>query len=269
MRSEPAPQPSAQPATDYTQDSGYSTTAGGDVYVNRGATLWGIAQRMRPDSRLTMNQTMLAIYEANREAFSGNINRLKAGATLRIPSADDVFQISRGDAFSEVKRQNESWRADKGIVDTTVADTGFEDTYDTAYEDTTTYDDAADAADTATDSTYDAGYGAAEPAQPETETSLTLVPPDEEDASTVYSDDLEATDASTREQEIENRIAELEAADVPNQQSLIEIRDNELAALRQELAEIRGETAAIDDAGVDAVPGDDEIQAEADDEAAA
>ena len=269
VSSEPAPQPSVQPATDDTQDSGYSTTAGGDVYVNRGDTLWGIAQRMRPDSRLTMNQTMLAIYEANRDAFSGNINRLKAGVTLRIPSADDVFQISRGDAFSEVKRQNESWRADKGIVDTSVADTGYDDTFDTAYDDTTTYDDAADTADTTTDSTYDAGYGAEEPAQPETETSLTLVPPDEEDAGTVYSDDLEATEAPTREQEVENRIAELEAADVPDQQSLIEIRDNELAALRQELAEIRGETAAIDDTTIDEMPGDDETEAAADDEVAA
>ena len=49
---------------------------------------------------------------------------------------------------------------------------------------------------------------------------------------------------------------------MPQQQSLIEIRDNELAALRQELAEIRGETAAIEDAVVD-------TEAEADAEAAA
>ena len=34
---------------------------------------------------------------------------------------------------------------------------------------------------------------------------------------------------TTREEDIEARIAELEAADVPVQQSLIEIRDNELA----------------------------------------
>ena len=45
------------------------------------------------------------------------------------------------------------------------------------------------------------------------------------------------SEPTSREQEIEDRIAELEAADVPDQQSLIEIRDNELASLRQELAE--------------------------------
>ncbi len=49
------------------------------------------------------------------------------------------------------------------------------------------------------------------------------------------------------------RIAELEAADVPQQQSLIEIRDNELAQLREELARIRGEVyePALDDPFVD------------------
>ena len=47
-----------------------------------------------------MNQTMLAIYEANPEAFANNINVLSAGASLRIPSADEVFQINRRDANS-------------------------------------------------------------------------------------------------------------------------------------------------------------------------
>ncbi|MFQ5610438.1 MAG: FimV family protein, partial [Woeseiaceae bacterium] len=72
----------------------------------------------------------------------------------------------------------------------------------------------------------------------------------------------------TREQEILDRIAELEAADVPIQQSLIEIRDNELALLRQELADIRGEVYVppVDDGtGVDDILADDSL---ADDAAA-
>jgi pilus assembly protein FimV len=77
-----------------------------------------------------------------------------------------------------------------------------------------------------------------------------------------YTEELEAAEPTTREQEIENRIAELEAADVPEQQSLLEIRDNELAALRQELAEIRGEVAALDEPQADDTLPDDEIQAE-------
>ena len=58
-----------------------------------------------------------------------------------------------------------------------------------------------------------------------------------------------ADDVSPREQEILDRIAELEGADVPQQQSLIEIRDNELAQLREELARIRGEEASEDPPG--------------------
>jgi len=238
-RPAPQPEPSYDDSPDYSE-SVYSTVTGGDYNVVRGDTLWGIASRLRPDSRLTMNQTMLAIFEANPDAFLGNINRLKAGVELRIPSADNVFQISRGNAFSEVKRQNDEWGG-MPAPDTSYADTSTDSTYDdTGYGDTA-YDDAG-----TTDPT-------AIPDAPDTETSLTLVPPDEEPVGIDYDDDFDTAEPTSRETEIEGRIAELEAADVPDQQSLIEIRDNELAALRQELANIRGESyePLIDDAAID------------------
>ena len=194
--SRPQPQPASprtQQPTAPADTSPYDTQSAGAYVVQRGETLWGIASRMRTDSRLSMNQTMLAIYEANPGAFAGNINLLKAGATVRIPSADEVFQISRRDAFSEVQRQNTNWRG--GVTDTT-------------------------------------------PPQAETRPSLILVPPDEEPAGVAYDDERDTEEVFTREQEVENLIAELEAADVPQQQSLIEIRDNELANLRRELASV-------------------------------
>jgi pilus assembly protein FimV len=201
-QAEPAPAPTRQAAPmqprpeAVTDTTPYDREAGGDYLVHRSETLWGIASRVRPDERLTMNQTMLAIFQANPEAFGGNINILRAGASLRIPSADDIFQINRSEALAEAQRQHAAWRG--GTVP--APDTG-------------------------------------------TRPSLTLVPPDEE-----YEPGIEeiepgiAEQPQSREDEIEQRIAELEAADVPQQQSLIEIRDNELAALRQELARIRGET---------------------------
>ena len=188
--------PRTQRPTAPADTSPYDTQSAGAYVVQRGETLWGIASRMRPDTRLSMNQTMLAIYEANPGAFAGNINLLKAGATVRVPSADEIFEISRGDAFSEVQRQNTNWRG--GVADAT-------------------------------------------PPPAETRPSLILVPPDEEPAGVAYDDERETAEVFTREQEVENLIAELEAADVPQQQSLIEIRDNELANLRKELANIRGE----------------------------
>jgi pilus assembly protein FimV len=206
---EPEPEPLArepEPAPQAGEpDLPFETAEGGDHVVQPRETLWGIASRYRPDSRLTMNQTMLAIFEANPGAFADNINILRAGARLRIPSADDIYRIDRAYALSEAKRQNAAWRG--------------------------------------------APEPAAESAAPATRPSLQLVPPDDEtsgiDTGAVVPEDAESTAAeaedSMREQEILDRIAELEAADVPQQRSLIEIRDNELAALRQELAEIRGD----------------------------
>jgi pilus assembly protein FimV len=213
-------QPKPQPVADQTP---YDSVAGGDYLVQRSETLWGIASRVRPDFRLSINQTMLAIFEANPEAFGGNINILRAGAALRIPSADDIFRISRGDALAEAQRQHAEWTG--GTVPARAADTS---------------------------------------ARP----SLVLVPPDEELVDDAAGEPAAGTqfddEPTTRENEIERRIAELEAADVPQQRSLIEIRDNELAALRDELARIRGEIyePPVDDIVVDDM--DDEIADAAD-----
>ena len=99
----PAPQPRPE-------EPRAAAPAGEQVYrVAPSETLWGIARDMRPDEGLSINQTMLAIFEANPQAFNGNINRLRAGAYLTIPTADDIYRISRGDATAEVKRQNEEW----------------------------------------------------------------------------------------------------------------------------------------------------------------
>jgi len=220
----PSVPPREEPPVD---DTPFATTPGGDHVVQRGETLWGLAARMRPDARLTMNQTMLAIFEANPDAFGGNINMLRAGASLRMPSADDIFRIDRGDAFREAERQHAEW------------DSG--------------YRPAPAVPDPIVDE---------EPTQP----SLQLVPPDE-DLAAVDTGTDSVVDAAplTREQEILERIANIEAEDVPQQQSLIEIRDNELASLREELARIRGE---VYEPPVDAMP-DEEIFVDQGDEATA
>jgi pilus assembly protein FimV len=225
----PAPQQSApvRPAPKplpVADDTPYDTAGAADYVVQRGETLWGIASSMRPDSRLSMNQTMLAIFEANPQAFESNINIMKAGASLNLPSADDIYQIDRSDASSEVQRHHSSWGS---YVPPAVTSEPIVDTEDSR-------------------------------------PSLTLVPPDEDPVGidTGSTDTAYGDEPLTREQEIEDRMAELEAADVPIQQSLIEIRDNELAALRQELANIRGEvyepeplvddTTALEDSELDA-----------------
>ncbi len=78
----------------------------GSYSVQRRDTLWSIANRVRGDRDLTVNQVMLALYRANPEAFLGNINRLKAGAILRVPADAQLNQLTPQEATSAVRQQN-------------------------------------------------------------------------------------------------------------------------------------------------------------------
>jgi pilus assembly protein FimV len=77
--------------------------------VQRGEALWAIADRMRPEG-VSVNQMMIAIYQANAAAFGGNINLLRAGATLRIPENADLNALTRTAANAEVQRQTDEWQ---------------------------------------------------------------------------------------------------------------------------------------------------------------
>ena len=72
-----------------------------------GDTLWGIALATRPDRSISIPQMMVAIQQANPEAFiNGNINRLKAGYALKIPAFETATSISERLAEAEVDAQN-------------------------------------------------------------------------------------------------------------------------------------------------------------------
>lgn len=85
-----------------------SVAAGGQVgntadgvTVDRGDTLWGIAERSRPNANVSVQQMMVALHEANPQAFAGNdINRLLSGQVLRIPSEEDVRRIEPATALA-------------------------------------------------------------------------------------------------------------------------------------------------------------------------
>jgi pilus assembly protein FimV len=79
--------------------------------VAEGETLWVIARNTRPDEGISVNQMMMALYQANPQAFiNNNINLLRRGAILRIPGADEVRAISSAEAAQLVARQHEQWR---------------------------------------------------------------------------------------------------------------------------------------------------------------
>ncbi len=80
--------------------------------TDRRDTLWSIASRTRPSNRVSVQQTMLAIQRLNQEAFlHGNINLLKAGYSLRLPSEAQALEVSTTEANQQVALQTEDWRA--------------------------------------------------------------------------------------------------------------------------------------------------------------
>lgn len=76
--------------------------------VEGGESLSMIAAQIAPDD-VTHSQVMIALFEANPEAFGGNINLLFAGTTLRIPDPGD-YTLSADAATAEVKRQTMAWQ---------------------------------------------------------------------------------------------------------------------------------------------------------------
>ena len=91
--------------------------------VVRNDTLWEIARELRPDSSVSIQQMMLALLRTNPDAFShGNINWLKAGADLWMPSDFEMQALSAAEAFAEVLVQNNVWREARGLP---AVDTGW------------------------------------------------------------------------------------------------------------------------------------------------
>ena len=69
--------------------------------VRRNETLYDISRALPLSRDYSSYQVMAALYRANPDAFVRNdINLLKQGAVLTIPSADNVGRISRKDAVS-------------------------------------------------------------------------------------------------------------------------------------------------------------------------
>jgi len=105
----PAPQVAAAPAA--PRPSVPAQAAVPDrVTVKRGDTLTGIASRVRPEG-VSLEQTLLGLYRENDQAFDGNMNRLKAGKTLTVPSAEKVAAIPQQEAVRELRLQADDWRA--------------------------------------------------------------------------------------------------------------------------------------------------------------
>lgn len=94
--------PVARPSSPSTPDD--------PAWVRSGDTLWAVAGRLRPDSGISMNQMMVALVEANPDAFpSGNINAMRAGFTLVVPGREAIAARPDAEAERLVAAMNQAW----------------------------------------------------------------------------------------------------------------------------------------------------------------
>jgi pilus assembly protein FimV len=102
----PAPQTPATPAA--TPGPLAAPADAETLTTDANDTLWDIALRVRPDSSVSVQQTMLAIQRLNTDAFIGdNINMIRRGQVLRLPDIEQIRALSSREATGEVARQNQ------------------------------------------------------------------------------------------------------------------------------------------------------------------
>ncbi|MGX5672363.1 type IV pilus assembly protein FimV [Thermomonas fusca] len=85
--------------------------------IKPGESLSKIASGLDLRRSFSLEQTMLALLQANPEAFLGDdVNRLRSGTVLRVPSSEDVAKISAEEAAQVVRQQARQWRQARRAV---------------------------------------------------------------------------------------------------------------------------------------------------------
>lgn len=81
------------------------------ITVLRGDTLSKIAAQIKPDN-VSLERMLVALYRENAGVFDGhNMNRIRAGKILSIPSSDAVQKMPQADAVEEIRAQAADWNA--------------------------------------------------------------------------------------------------------------------------------------------------------------
>jgi len=109
-----------------TPSTGQAVNAGSYGPVERGETLWSIAQRYAVSTPMTAQQWLVAFQHANPQALQdpANVNTLRSGAILDIPDAQTVAGITQYDAVAKLREQNMAWSNSGGRLQLLDAGTG-------------------------------------------------------------------------------------------------------------------------------------------------
>jgi len=100
------------PAIQQTGRHQFSQTTDGQYgLTDRNDSTWKIAKKTNVHDDVSIEQMMMAIYEANPKAFyKPNVNALMAGKKINIPERDSILKLSHKQALSAFKQQNNEWR---------------------------------------------------------------------------------------------------------------------------------------------------------------
>jgi len=205
-----APAPAAAPAAESAAEQTYQ--------VKAGDTLSRIAEAHRPQD-VTLQQMLVALQRANEDAFiNRNMNLLRVGKILRIPSAEEVSAIEQAEAVRIVRTQTREfaeYRAKLAAQVAASAPSGDEGQQQVSGRITAQVQEQAPA-------------GAA----PRDELRLSRAADGDGQASAVATaDDLAAQEKALRE--ANERIAELER-NLSDLQRLLELKNQQLAQLQQQ-----------------------------------
>ena len=235
-------------------DSGTLTTDTSD-------TMWSIGNRTLPSNEVSVQQNMLAIQRENPEAFiNDNINLLKAGQVLKLPSTDEIKALSEGEAVAELQRQNEDWRA--GIQRPRQRSESVADASDTSGEKLQAQIDATDSATATTEVTEESDAAGV----------LQIVAADTDSAGIAETTGAGAEEGTALTSAERDRLAALsrqvdeltyqldqkraEAEQLAESEKQINLKDKQIAQLQQALKEAQNQPAQPQNQSAQNAPSD-------------
>ncbi|WP_435216681.1 FimV/HubP family polar landmark protein [Luminiphilus sp. nBUS_07] len=235
---------------EFARDTQAGPSVGGRYLVQHADTLWEIALEAVPQGA-TVEQTMLATVQMNSDAFlGGNINGLKAGYVLEMPSEGDIL-TSQNEALLAVDQANQDWRdgirrtpalrvvADVATEDESIADDPFEAAFAPSEEDRATSSELDESSNLAVGSD----------SQPN---PVAEIPKAVEASNAVGQSSVGGSEAGPNASELLEIQARLTALSeqMGNLRNLVVLKDQQIAALEAQLAAQRESTVADANADV-------------------
>lgn len=210
----------------------------GELHVRSGDTLSEIASQVDTPA-FTLDQTMIALLRANPEAFiGGNINLLRQGAVLRVPSGNELSDVEAAQASRLVSSQMQQWQAARRPIPQPASASATAATAGAvgAAAESASAAPAASASRTAEARLEIVPPGASRATQAGTQSGINAGGEGEMLRQELQQtqETLAARDAELRD--LKGRVAELEQLQ-GKQQQLITMKDSELAASQQRLAQ--------------------------------